>query len=180
MVMNSILSNYLNVYYTDVLKISAIWGGLFLSLFPIVAKVLDMLTFILMGVIVDRTHSRQGKARPWILFAFPLMLLEFFFTRDRVAKCSEAEGAEIKDAVKEKPSLGHQLRCCMKSRAWVILMVCLIVINLVNSLFGTATFYYCNWVLGSYNDGHTQVLFYALGQAPLGIGVLTRFFPKEK
>ena len=180
MVMNSILSNYLNVYYTDVLKISAIWGGLFISLFPIVAKVLDMLTFILMGVIVDRTHSRQGKARPWILFAAPLMLLEFFFTRDRVTQGSEAEGAEIKDAVKEKPSLGHQLRCCMKSRAWVILMVCLIVINLVNSLFGTATFYYCNWVLGSYNDGHTQALFYALGQAPLGIGVLTRFFPKEK
>ena len=279
MVMNSILSNYLNVYYTDVLKISAIWGGMFISLFPIVAKVLDMLTFILMGVIVDRTHSRQGKARPWILFAaplmfvcmillfvvpkgndnltaiwifasytifyavaytmystahtlmvplatkdpaerrklstvantpgmaagsfvailfptvivpflgvvesrwikaaiiiavfaFPLMLLEFFFTRDRVTKCSETEGAEIKDAAKEKPSLGHQLRCCMKSRAWVILMVYLIVINLVNSLFGTATFYYCNWVLGSYNDGHTQALFYALGQAPLGIGVI--------
>lgn len=51
-------------------------------------------------------------------------------------------------------------------------MVYLVIINLVNQLFSTATFYYCNWVLGSYNDGHTQALFYALGQAPLGVGVL--------
>ena len=35
--MNSILSNYLNVYYTDVLDISGIWGGLFIGMFPIVA-----------------------------------------------------------------------------------------------------------------------------------------------
>ena len=74
MVMNSILSNYLNVYYTDVLKIGGIWGGMFISLFPIVAKVLDVLTFIYMGLAVDRTKSRQGKARPWILFSAPLMV----------------------------------------------------------------------------------------------------------
>ena len=73
--MNAILSNYLNVYYTDVLKISAIWGGVFIALFPIVAKVLDVLTFIYMGLVVDRTKSRQGKARPWILFAAPLMFV---------------------------------------------------------------------------------------------------------
>lgn len=270
MVMNAILSNYLNVYYTDVLKISAIWGGVFISLFPIVAKVLDVLTFIYMGLVVDRTKSRQGKARPWILFAaplmfvcmillfvvpkgndnltaiwifisytvfyaiaytmystahtlmvplatrseeerrslstiantpamaagtlvailfpciivpllgvsesrwvmaaiiiavfsFPMMLLEFFFTRERV----DTTAAEPK-----KISLLNQLRCCVKSRSWVVLMVYLIILNLVNQLFSTATFYYCNWVLGSYNDGHTQALFYALGQAPLGIGVL--------
>ena len=75
MVMNAILSNYLNVYYTDVLKISAIWGGVFIALFPIVAKVLDVLTFIYMGLVVDQTKSRQGKARPWILFAAPLMFV---------------------------------------------------------------------------------------------------------
>lgn len=270
MVMNAILSNYLNVYYTDVLKISAIWGGVFIALFPIVAKVLDVLTFIYMGLVVDQTKSRQGKARPWILFAaplmfvcmillfvvpkgndnltaiwifisytvfyaiaytmystahtlmvplatqseeerrslstiantpamaagtlvailfpciivpllgvsesrwvmtaviiavfsFPMMLLEFFFTRERVNTTA---------AVPKKVSLLNQLRCCVKSRSWVVLMVYLIILNLVNQLFSTATFYYCNWVLGSYNDGHTQALFYALGQAPLGIGVL--------
>ena len=56
--MNSILSNYLNVYYTDVLDISGIWGGLFIGAFPVVAKFLDVLTFIYMGRTVDQTHSR--------------------------------------------------------------------------------------------------------------------------
>ena len=272
MVMNSILSNYLNVYYTDVLKIGGIWDGMFISLFPIVAKVLDVLTFIFMGLVVDKTRSRQGKARPWILFAaplmvvclvllfavptgndnltalwifisytvfyavaftmystahtllvplatsdpaerqklstvantpsmaagsfvailfpclivpfmgvnggrwvaiaivlafisFPLILMEFFFTRERVTETGgEAEG--------EKITLREQMRCCLKSRNWIVLMIYLIVINIVNALFSAGTFYYCNWVLGSYNDGFTQALFYALGQAPLGIGIL--------
>ena len=74
-VMNSILSNYLNVYYTDILKIDGIWGGAFISIFPIVAKILDVLTFVYMGLVVDRTKSRQGKARPWILFSAPLLVV---------------------------------------------------------------------------------------------------------
>ncbi len=272
MVMNCILSNYLNVYYTDILKISGIWGGMFISLFPIVAKLLDVLTFIYMGLIVDRTRSRQGKARPWILFSapllvvcmillfvvpkgndnltaiwifisytifyavaytmystahtlmvplatrndverqqlstiantpamaagsfvailfpcvlvpfmgvsesrwvmialiisgvsFPMILFEFFFTRERIQ-------AQAVSGQAEKISLKEQLSCCLKSQNWVVLMIYLTIINLINALFSAGTFYYCNWVLGSYNDGHTQALFYALGQAPLGIGIL--------
>ena len=273
--MNSILSNYLNVYYTDVLDISGIWGGLFISAFPIVAKTLDVLTFIYMGIIVDRTRSRQGKARPWILFsapllticmillfvvpkgndnltaiwifvsytvfyavaytmystahtlmvplsthsedersklslitntpnmvagsliailfpcivvpligvnrrlwmsvmlgvaaaALPMILLEYFFTRERVTEQSIMQA----ETESEKISLREQLRCCLKSRQWVILMIYLILIQTVNAMFSASTFYYCNWVLGSYNDGYTQALFYALGQAPLGIGIV--------
>ena len=64
--MNSILSNYLNVYYTDVLAISGIWGGVFIGAFPVGAKLLDVLTFIYMGRVVDGTRPRQGKARPWM------------------------------------------------------------------------------------------------------------------
>lgn len=273
--MNSILSNYLNVYYTDVLDISGIWGGLFIGMFPVVAKVLDVLTFIYMGVVVDKTRSRQGKARPWILFSAPLLtgcmillfvvpkgndnltaiwifvsytvfyavaytmystahtlmvplstcredersrlslitntpnmvagsliailfpcivmpligvsrrlwvgvmlgvavmslpmiLLEYFFTRERVTERSRLQ----EKLESEKLSLKEQLGCCMKSRQWVILMVYLILIQTVNAMFSAGTFYYCNWVLGSYNDGYTQALFYALGQAPLGIGIV--------
>lgn len=270
-VMNSILSNYLNVYYTDILKIGGIWDGLFISSFPIVAKILDVLTFVYMGLVVDRTKSRQGKARPWILFSAPLLviclvmlfivptgnetvtaiwiftsyilfyavaftmystahtllvplatsdaterqklstiantpnmaagsfvailfpcvlvplmgvirgrwvgmavilalitlpmvLLEYFFTRERVT--------DAKEEKIQKVTLREQMMCCMKSRSWVVLMVYLVIVNLINSLFIAATFYYCNWVLGSYNEGYTQAIFYALGQAPLGIGIL--------
>lgn len=65
--MNSILSNYLNVYYTDVIQLGHVWNGWFLSFFPIVVKILDAATFVIMGVIVDRCHFQQGKARPWII-----------------------------------------------------------------------------------------------------------------
>lgn len=271
--MNAILSNYLNVYYTDVLDISGIWGGIFIGAFPIVAKILDVLTFIYMGFVVDRTNSRQGKARPWILVsapilvismvllfvvpqgnellvalwiflsytmfyavaytmystahtlmvplathdeaqrsklsliantpnmmagmliailfpcivvpmigvnrslwvgvmlvvavaAFPLILIEYFFTRERVTE--ESGGIEKKETL----SIKRQFECCIKSRSWVVLMVYVVILQIVNALFSAGTFYYCNWVLGSYNDGYTQALFYALGQAPLGIGIL--------
>lgn len=73
--MNSILSNYLNIYYTDVLDISGIWGGVFIGAFPVVAKTLDVLTFIYMGRVVDGTRSKQGKARPWIFLSAPLLVI---------------------------------------------------------------------------------------------------------
>ena len=64
--MNSILSNYLNVYYTDVLDISGIWGGLFISVFPVAAKALDVShtqhdTHPQLSVDADQGHHNAGK-----------------------------------------------------------------------------------------------------------------------
>lgn len=50
-------------------------------------------------------------------------------------------------------------------------MVYLILTHVIGCLSSSATFYYCNWVLGSYNDGITQVLYYTVGNAPLGAGI---------
>lgn len=72
---NAVLGTYLNVYYTDVLGMTKVWGGLFLVIFPIVSKIIDMLTNMGMGYIIDRTESRQGKARPWLLISAPLMVI---------------------------------------------------------------------------------------------------------
>ena len=36
----------------------------------------------------------------------------------------------------------------------------------------TSLLYYCNWVLGTYNDGFTQAIVSAIGNAPLGFGIL--------
>lgn len=47
-------------------------------------------------------------------------------------------------------------------------MLYMIIYNLFNFLSSYSIFYYCNWVLGTYNDGITQALFYGLGNAPLG------------
>ena len=73
--MNAVLATYLNVYYTDVLKLTSLWGGAFLVIFPIISKVVDAITNVLMGYIIDRTKTKQGKARPWILLSAPLMTI---------------------------------------------------------------------------------------------------------
>ncbi len=73
LLLNAVLATYLNVYYTDVLNLTGVWGGLFLTLFPIVSKIIDAITNVVMGYIIDRTKTKQGKARPWLLLSAPLI-----------------------------------------------------------------------------------------------------------
>ena len=69
LLLNAVLATYLNVYYTDVLDLTGLWGGAFLAIFPIASKVLDAITNVVMGYIIDRTKSKQGKARPWLFLS---------------------------------------------------------------------------------------------------------------
>lgn len=271
--LNGILATYLNVFYTDVLKLGGLWGGLFLMVFPIVSKIIDAITNVIMGQVIDHTRSRQGKARPWllvagpvvaisaillflipnagtavqviwILFSFnlyysigytiyymshsmlvplstrnskqrdglamltnmamaiipdmfvalifpmvvipaigvdqakwitmisifaivalPCVMLEYYFTKERVTE--EASSLEQKESY----SLKQQLKACFSSKYWVIMMGAMIIIQLCNNLQNTSLVYYCNWVLGTYNDGSTQTIVSAIGNAPLGFGI---------
>src|SRR5574344_3024041 len=63
LLLNAVLATYLNVYYTDVLKLTTVWGGAFLVVFPLVSKIIDAITNVIMGYIIDRTKTKQGKAR---------------------------------------------------------------------------------------------------------------------
>ena len=72
---NAVMATYLNLFYTDVLGFGTIWGGMFLVVFPILSKILDAITNVVMGWIIDRTHTRQGKARPWLLLSAPLLAI---------------------------------------------------------------------------------------------------------
>lgn len=65
----SIAGTYLTQFYTDVLGLA---GG-FLTLMPVISKVIDAITNIVMGRIIDRTRTKQGKARPWILLSGALI-----------------------------------------------------------------------------------------------------------
>ena len=69
LLLNAVLATYLNIYYTDVLKLTTLWGGVFLTAFPIVSKVIDAITNVVMGQIIDRTRTKEGKARPWLLLS---------------------------------------------------------------------------------------------------------------
>ena len=57
------MSAFLLFYYTDYAGVSAMAVGTIMM----ISRVFDGISDIIMGVIVDRTHSRFGKARPWIL-----------------------------------------------------------------------------------------------------------------
>lgn len=66
---------YLNQFYVDVVKAGGIAGGAFLALLPVLSKVLDAVTNLLMGMVIDRTKTRQGKARPWLLISAPILAI---------------------------------------------------------------------------------------------------------
>ena len=51
-------------YYTNVVGLPASWVGMIV----LITSCLDGFTDVLIGLIVDRTHSRFGKARAWVLW----------------------------------------------------------------------------------------------------------------
>ena len=75
LLLNAVLSSYLNQYYQDVLGLGGLLGGLFLTIFPILSKIIDGVVDILYGYLIDRTKSKQGKARPWVLLSAPLLAI---------------------------------------------------------------------------------------------------------
>ena len=55
--------SYLSLYLTNALKISP----LFLLILAPLARIWDGINDPMMGSVVDRTKTRMGKYRPWIL-----------------------------------------------------------------------------------------------------------------
>ena len=270
--LNAVLASYLNVYYTDVLGLAPLWGGAVLVVFPIISKVVDAITNVIMGYIIDRTRTSEGKARPWLLLsaplvtitaillftvpnasqnvqaigvmvsynlfysfaytifnmshnlmvplstrnttdrgglsvfnqiasimmsgiivalifpmvimpilgidkakwiltmsilailALPLTLLEYFYTKERVTLENQAE---------EPPavSFGKQLKAIFTDKYMIIIYVYFLIYTMGSSIKNLSLVYFCNYVLGTYNDGITQTLVSALGGIPMGIGI---------
>ena len=67
---------FLAVFYTDTFGISALAVGVLL----LVVRLQDGMTDIIMGMIADRTTSRWGKFRPWVLFSAPVLGLFMVLT----------------------------------------------------------------------------------------------------
>ncbi|CUS26321.1 hypothetical protein FC70_GL001566 [Paucilactobacillus oligofermentans DSM 15707 = LMG 22743] len=63
----SAITSFIVFYYTDVIGLAAAAIGTIM----LISKSLDGIYDIVMGVAVDKTHSKYGKARPWLLWASP-------------------------------------------------------------------------------------------------------------
>lgn len=70
------VGNYLMMYYTDNILLSAAVAGTIMM----VARLLDGLSDILMGIIIEKTSSRWGKAKPWLLWMSIPLIISFFLT----------------------------------------------------------------------------------------------------
>ena len=72
------VATFLFIFYTDVFGLSPVTVGVLM----LVARFSDGISDVLMGIIGDRTNSKYGKFRPWILWtALPLaLILSLLFT----------------------------------------------------------------------------------------------------
>jgi len=62
---------YLAVFYTDTFGLTAAAAAMLF----LVVRLSDGVTDIIMGMIADRTNTRWGKFRPWIIWSTPLLAL---------------------------------------------------------------------------------------------------------
>lgn len=68
------ISLYLLFFYTDIMQLSASA----ISLMFVVTRFVDGVTDLLVGYLIDHTHTRWGKSRPYFLFgAVPFALFAF-------------------------------------------------------------------------------------------------------
>lgn len=273
LLLNAVLATYLNVYYTDVLKLTTIWGGAFLTVFPIISKVIDAITNVIMGYIIDHTKTAQGKARPWLLLsaplllisgvllfvvpqgnetvqviwvmlsynlfysfaytiynmshnlmvplstrnteqrgslsvfnqistimmsgiivalifpmlimpqlgvdkskwivtmsilsclALPLTLMEYYFTKERVTL------EDINKKEEEKIPYKNLLKAIFTDKYMVLILLYFLIYTVGTQFKNLGLVYFCNYVLGTYNDGKTQTMISVIGGIPMGIGI---------
>jgi len=70
------VSTFLMYYYTDIYGLEAVVVGTLLF----VARFIDAVWDLYLGTIIDRTKTRWGQCRPYILFASPLLAVSVIAT----------------------------------------------------------------------------------------------------
>lgn len=151
------------------------------------AMIPGMLVTIVMPLLVKSIGVGSGAQGMWItmmgilsVIALPGTLMEYYFTKERVTTQLSAE--KVSEA-----SFGKQVSACFRDKYWLMAIGFMLICHLCSALTTNSMLYYCNWVLGnSIDSGATkQILVNAIGQAPMGFGVvilwpLVRKFGKRK
>ena len=77
-VVYALLSAFVMIYLTNTVGLNAGIVGTLIA----VSKLFDGVTDVLFGSLIDKTHSKMGKARPWMLYGYfgcALCLIAIFF-----------------------------------------------------------------------------------------------------
>lgn len=82
-----IILGYLQIYCTDTLGLNAAIVGTIM----LVSKIVDAFTDLVAGLIIDNTHTKLGKARPYELALFPLWICTWL-----LFSCPEGFGTTAK------------------------------------------------------------------------------------
>ena len=98
------------------------------------------------------------------ILALPLTLLEYFFTKERVTL--ENQGTE-----EAAIPFRAQLKAIFTNRYMLIIYAYFLIYTFGTSIKNLSLVYFCNYVLGTYNDGITQTLISMIGGIPMGIGI---------
>lgn len=98
------------------------------------------------------------------IITFPLTLLEYFYTKERVSE-EEAKAPEVKLEYKK------QFKAIFTNKYMILIYVYFLVYTIGTSFKNLGLVYYSNYVLGTYNDGITQTLLSVIGGIPMGIGI---------
>ena len=85
-IFSQIAAAFLLQYYTDTALIGA---GSIATMF-LVCRVFDGISDLIMGGIVDKTNTKIGKARPWLILSGPLLLLGIVLLMHVPAGASES------------------------------------------------------------------------------------------
>ena len=67
----TLMSTFLLIFYTDAAKLDPVHAGTVI----LAARIFDAANDPIMGIIVDKTKSKFGKLRPYLLFSPPLILI---------------------------------------------------------------------------------------------------------
>ena len=127
----------------------------------IVALIFPMLVLPALGVDPNKWITAMSVIS---ILAFPLTLIEYYFTKERVTE--ETAGREQRAVPIKK-----QLKAVLTDKYWIVIILYYLIHTLGTNLKNISLVYYCNYVLGSYNDGITQTRINVIGGFPMGIGI---------
>lgn len=65
-VIYALLTSFVMIYLTDTIGMNSGIVGILIA----VSKIFDGVTDIIFGTMIDKTHTKLGKARPWMLYGF--------------------------------------------------------------------------------------------------------------